>query len=154
MSTSVQNMIDLIRDCRGRNHDFGPRFSTATISDICNHIKLPFLIEPLTKTGRSEKPDITIEKAFEQLRSFGPGTGEFYFAETMQPSIVNIVAHKSARAKWIHQLILEGESQTDAIARVVDLWDVPDNVPDLERLTVKREYELWLRQQHKPLSRV
>ena len=91
MSTSIENMIDLIRDCRQHNNDRGSKFSTATISDICNHIRLPFLIEPLTKTQRTV---FNRDKAFKQLRSFGPGTGEFYFAEAMQPSVVNIVTHK------------------------------------------------------------
>jgi len=149
MSTSVQYMIDLIGDCRGRNNDLGHRLSTATISDICNHIRLPFLIEPLTKPQRSEKTQMTTEKAFEQLRSFGPGSGEFYFAEALKPSIVNIVINKSARAKWVHQLIQEGESKADAIAHVLALWIVPDNAPEQDSLIIGREYEAWLQQQKK-----
>jgi len=147
MSTSVQNMIDLIRDCRQRNNDLGHRFSSATISDICNHIRLPFLIESLSKTERAETAQITREKAFEQLRSYGPKTGEFYFAEVLKPSIVNIVTDKSARANWVHQLIQEGESQADAIARVVALWNIPDNASVLDRLSVERDYQQWLQQQ-------
>jgi len=147
MSTSIENMIDLIRVCRERNHDLGSTFSAATITDICNHIRLPFLIEALTKTGRAEKASITHTKAFEQLRSFGPNSGEFYFAEAMQPSIVNIVSHRSVRARWIHQLIHEGESKADAIDHVSKLWIVPDNAPDLDRPSVKREYEQWLQAQ-------
>ena len=147
MSISVENMIDLIRVCRERNNDHGPHFNTATISDICNHIRLPFLIEPLTKTGRCGKSSMTREKAFEQLRAFGPSSGEHYFAEAMQPSIVNIVTQKSARARWIHQLIQEGETQADAVALVVERWNVPDNAPDLDRLGVQREYQQWLAKQ-------
>ena len=150
MSTSIENMIDLIRDCRQHNNDRGSKFSTATISDICNHIRLPFLIEPLTKTGRCGKSSMTREKAFEQLRAFGPSSGEHYFAEAMQPSIVNIVTQKSARARWIHQLIQEGESKADAIAHVLALWIVPDQAPDLDTLSLKREYEQWLQLQNKP----
>ena len=147
MSTSIETMISLIRECRERNHDLGHKFSTATITDICNHLRLPFLIESLSKTEHSEKACMTREKAFEQLRSFGPGTGEFYFAEAMQPSIASIVTHKSARARWIHQLIQEGESKTDAIAHVLALWIVPDNSPDLDRQTITREYDAWLQRQ-------
>ena len=144
MSISVENMIDLIRVCRERNNDLGRHFNTATISDICNHIRLPFLIEPLTKTQRT---GFNRDKAFKQLRSFGPGTGEFYFAEAMQPSVVNIVTHKDTRARWIHQLIQEGETQADAVALVVERWNVPDNAPDLDRLGVQREYQQWLAKQ-------
>ena len=147
MSTSIETMISLIRECRERNHDLGHKFSTATITDICNHLRLPFLIESLSKTERAETAQITREKAFEQLRSYGPGTGEFYFAEVLKPSIVNIVTDKSARANWVHQLIQEGESQADAIARVVALWNIPDNASVLDRLSVERDYQQWLQQQ-------
>jgi hypothetical protein len=147
MSTSVQKMIHLIQDYRGQNNDLGHKFSAATINDICNHIQLPFLAELLTISGHSEKTGFTRKKALEQLRSFGQNTGEFYFAEAIQPSIVNRVTDKSARAKWIHQLIQEGESRAEAIARVVELWQVPDNSPDLNRPSVQREYQQWLKQQ-------
>ena len=147
VSTSIENMVALIKDCRMRNNDLGRTFSAGSISDICNHIGLPFLIAPLTKSGRAQNDAYTREKALEQLRSFGSGSGEFYFAEAMKPSIVNIVSHKSARARWIHELIQEGDTKTEAITRVLKLWDVPENSPQLDKYTIKVEYEQWPQQQ-------
>ena len=147
MSTSLKNMVSLIAECRWRHCDLGHQFSSATISDICNHIQLPFLIEPLTTAGQPGKSRLMRERALKQLRSFGPNTGEFYFAEAMQPSIVNVVAQKSGRARWIHQLIQEGESKTEAIARVIKLWQVPDNAAQLDTLCLEREYREWRQQQ-------
>ena len=150
VSTSIENMIALIQECRSRNNDLGRTFSAGSISDICHHIGLPFLIVPLTKAGRPQNDACTREKALGQLRSFGSGSGEFYFAEAMKPSIVNIVSHKSARARWIHELIQEGETKTEAITRVLMLWDVPESSPQLDRHTITVEYEQWLQQQDNP----
>ena len=144
MSISIPEMMQLIHDCRTQNNNLDRKLSYPTIADICNHIRLPFLIEPLTETGRSQKGAYTRKQAFDHLRSFGSGSGEFYFAEAMKPSAVNIVADKSARARWIHQLIHEGVSKNDAIARIVKEWEVPQNSPRLNRENIKREYDKWL----------
>ena len=150
VSTSIENMIALIQECRTRNNDLGRTFSAGSISDICNHIGLPFLIDSLTKAGRHQHDAYARDKALAQLRSFGSGSGEFYFAEAMKPSIVNIVSHKSARVRWIHELIQEGETKTEAITRVLKLWDVPENSPQLDKHTITVEYERWLQQQGNP----
>lgn len=151
MSTSIPEMMQLIYDCRTQNNNLDRKLSYRTITDICNHIRLPFLIDPLIKTGRPQKGAYTRKQAFDHLRSFGSGSGEFYFAEAMKPSVGNIVADKSVRAKWIHQLIHEGVSKNDAIARIVKEWEVPQNSPSLNRADIKREYEKWVRQQETPL---
>lgn len=147
MSISISEMMQLIHECRTQNNNLDRKLNYRTITDICNHIGLPFLIDSLIKTGRPKKGAYSRKQAFDHLRSFGSGSGEFYFAETMKPSVVNIITHKSMRARWIHQLIQEGLSKNDAIARIVKEWVVPQNSPNLDRRNVKREYEEWLRQQ-------
>ena len=145
VSISIPEMKQLIHDCRTQNNNLGPKLSYQTITDICNHIRLPFLIEPLIKTGRPKQGAYTRKQAFDHLRSFGSGSGEFYFAEVMKPSVINIVADKTARARWIHQLIHEGVSKNDAIARIVKAWEMPPNSPRLNRENITRDYEEWLK---------
>lgn len=61
--------------------------------------------------------------------------------------MINIVTHKSMRARWIHKLIEEGLDKNAAIALVVRKWDVAPTSPPLDRRNIKREYDQWLDKQ-------
>ena len=75
MSISITGMIDLIQECRERHNDFERKLSYKTITDVCRHIRMPFLIDPLTKTGRPKKGAYNRQQALDHLRSFGSGSG-------------------------------------------------------------------------------
>ena len=148
MSISITGMIDLIQECRERHNDFERKLSYKTITDVCRHIRMPFLIDPLTKTGRPKKGAYNRQQALDHLRSFGSGSGEFYLAEVLKPSVINIVTHKNIRARWIHELIEKGLDKNAAIAHVVRKWDVAPTSPPLDRRNIKREYDSWLDKQN------
>ena len=42
---------------------------------------MPFLIDPLTKSGCPKKGAYNRQQALDHLRSSGPGSGEFYLAD-------------------------------------------------------------------------
>lgn len=148
MSISIAEMIDLIQECRKTHNDFGRKLSYKTITDVCTHIRMPFLIDPLTKSGRPKKGAYNRQQALDHLRSFSSGSGEFYLAEVLQQSVINIITNKSIRARWIHKLIEEGLDKNAAIAHVVREWDVAPTSPPLDRRNVKREYDQWLDKQN------
>jgi hypothetical protein len=148
MSISVNGMRDLIQECRETHNDFERKLSYKTITDVCTHIRMPFLIDPLTKAGRPKKGAYNRRQAMAHLRSFGTGSGEFYLAEVLQQSVINIITNKSIRARWIHKLIEEGLDRNAAIAYVVREWDVAPTSPPLDRRNVKREYDEWLDKQN------
>ena len=148
MSISVNGMRDLIQECRETHNDFERKLSYKTITDVCTHIRMPFLIDPLTKAGRPKKGAYNRRQAMAHLRSFGTGSGEFYLAEVLQQSVINIITNKSIRARWIHKLIEEGLDKNAAIAQVVREWDVAPTSPPLDRRNVKREYDQWLDKQN------
>ena len=148
MSISITGMINLIQECRERHNDSERKLSYKTITDVCTHIRMPFLIDPLTKTGRPKKGAYNRRQALAHLKSFGTGSGEFYLAEYIRPSVINIITNKSIRARWIHKLIEEGLDKNAAIAHVVREWDVAPTSPPLDRRNVKREYDQWLDKQN------
>jgi hypothetical protein len=148
MSISITEMIDLIQECRERHNDSERKLSYKTITDVCTHIRMPFLIDPLTKSGRPKKGAYNRRQALAHLRSFGTASGEFYLAEVLQPSVINIITNKSIRARLIHKLIEEGLDKNAAIAQVVREWDVAPTSPPLDRRNVKREYGQWLDKQN------
>jgi hypothetical protein len=148
MSISITGMINLIQECRERHNDSERKLSYKTITDVCTHIRMPFLIDPLTKSGRPKKGAYNRRQALAHLRSFGTASGEFYLAEVLQQSVINIITNKSIRARWIHKLIEEGLDKNAAIAHVVREWDVAPTSPPLDRRNVKREYDQWLDKQN------
>ena len=148
MSISITEMIDLIQECRERHNDSERKLSYKTITDVCTHIRMPFLIDPLTKSGRPKKGAYNRRQALAHLRSFGTASGEFYLAEYIRPSVINIITNKSIRARWVHKLIEEGLDKNAAIAQVVREWDVAPTSPPLDRRNVKREYGQWLDKQN------
>jgi len=148
MSISITGMINLIQECRERHNDSERKLSYKTITDVCTHIRMPFLIDPLTKSGRPKKGAYNRRQALAHLRSFGTASGEFYLAEYIRPSVINIITNKSIRARWIHKLIEEGLDKNAAIAQVVREWDVAPTSPPLDRRNVKREYDQWLDKQN------
>ena len=148
MSISITGMIDLIQECRQRHNDFERKLSYKTITDICIHIRMPFLIDPLTKTGRPKKGAYNRQQALDHLRSFGSASGEFYLAEFIEPTVIETIKLKNIRARWIHELIEKGLDKNAAIAHVVRKWDVAPTSPPLDRRNIKREYDSWLDKQN------